>query len=322
MLARPVSRTGDVAEGPQFDAALVAGGFVGDVLQGLVVLPAGELFDEEHGGVVEPVFGVVRGVGGDENVVQVPERAVGGEGFDFEDVKGCAADAFGAESFGHGGFIDDRATSHVHDDGRFLHAVEFGGAHHVLRGGSERCGDDDVIALRQHGVEFRVGVDFVDIFIAGAGSCVPAKGENVHAEGFGAAGDGPADIAVADDAHGLGGEFEDIEDFPAVFGLGAQHAGEILGPVESSGNDEFAQGLAEGAAAIGERHVACLEFGGHDAIETGVTGVDPFEFGGAGQNIDDFRARTGPIEENPGFGEGVAEAVGGFGNAQVDVRAE
>ena len=59
VLARPVSRTGDVAEGPQFDAALVAGGFVGDVLQGLVVLPAGELFDEEHGGVVEPVFGVV-----------------------------------------------------------------------------------------------------------------------------------------------------------------------------------------------------------------------------------------------------------------------
>ncbi len=186
----------------------------------------------------------------------------------------------------------------------------------------ERRGYGDVIALGQHFVELFVAVEAIDILIPGARRNVAAQRENAHAHRFGAPGDGAADIAVPDNAHGLLADLCDVEHVPVMRGLRTQHTGKILGEVERACHDEFAQRLAERAAAVGQQDGALDQLRGEEAVEPGGARVDPFELRRRGEHLQHLGLGAAPAEENAGVLDFGAEAVGGVGDFDADVRAE
>ena len=90
-----------------------------------------------------------------------------------------------------------------------------------------------------------------------------------------AAGDGAADVAVADDANGLAGNLFHVELFPAARLLIAEHAAEIFGKVKNRGESELAQRWREDSASVGERNRALDKFRKQDVVEASRTRVNP-----------------------------------------------
>jgi hypothetical protein len=99
--------------------------------------------------------------------------------------------------------VDDLAAGRVHQDGVRLHQLQPAGREQVIGGRRVRAVDRDDVHPREHLVEaFPIGR--IELFLGDAG-VDPACGcdSAPHAEGLGAARDGLADAAHADDAQAL-----------------------------------------------------------------------------------------------------------------------
>ena len=112
----------------------------------------------------------------------------------------------------------------------------------------------------------------------------------------------PADIAVAQNADGLAGNFDDIERLPATRLLVAIHAAEILGKVQDRGQRKFAQRLAEDAASVSQRHGALHQGGKEHAIQARRARVHPAHLGTHGEDVAQQIAGGRPAEDDRGVG--------------------
>lgn len=153
--------------------------------------------------------GGTRGVWGEDDVFKrfefefVGEIAIDG-GFAFEDIEGGAGDAFGAEGTEEGFFVDDGATSGVYEERRFFHEGEFCYGDHVTRVRGERDVETyDVGALEELFEAGGFGAEgFFEVELA---AMIFIKALHVETKD-GAASDGAADAAGANDAEGFSAE--------------------------------------------------------------------------------------------------------------------
>ena len=198
---------------------------------------------------------MVCGVSADEDVVEVVEDVAVGEGFDFEDVEGCAANPIFLQGDDQGFFVDGIAAAKVDDDAVAFHGAEFGVADDAFGVGGVGHGEEEIVA-GGHEVELAVHApDLVGEFVVGGFFWTAAEGHDFHAEGFGAFSGGLADVAIAEDAEGFAFEHVDIEDIPFAGGLTAAHAAEVFGKKEHGGDTVFAEGIAIGSFGIGYGNV-------------------------------------------------------------------
>ena len=123
------------------------------------------------------------------------------------------------------------------------------------------------------------------------GGRMALEGENPHAHGVHAAGDGAAYVAIADDADSLAGDFFNVELFPSARLLVTEHAPKILGEVENGSQGKLAEGLRKDAGAIGERDWGSGRVQETEMlVESGGTGVDPAN-GGLARKAERSRSR-------------------------------
>ena len=137
------------------------------------------------------------------HVVELHERVIRRERLLVEDVERRAADPPLLQGFGDGGFVHHRPARHVHEHRVPAHRGNAGAAGEAFRFGSQRAGEDHEIAFGKQRVRRHAGNFFRQV-------CeVALVADDLHAEAVMAnAGDGLADRAHADDAHGLAGQLD------------------------------------------------------------------------------------------------------------------
>ncbi|MNK69108.1 hypothetical protein D3C87_884880 [compost metagenome] len=142
-----------------------------------------------------------------DDVWQAEKRAFGG-GFDFEHVKTGAGDMAGLDGVGKSRFIHQTATGAVDDTHALLGLGKVFGIEDAARLVSHRHMQGDEIGLRQQFVELNLGDAH---FLRALRRQEGVVGQNMHLETKRTRADDGADIAGADDAERLAGDFDTHE---------------------------------------------------------------------------------------------------------------
>ena len=278
-------------------------------------------------------FGDARGetgdVGGEDDVVALPEGVVAGERLDFIDVEGGAGDFLGFEGVVEVVELDDDAAADVDEDGVALHFPDAGAVEEAFGLGGMRGADDDEVGLGEEVVEAGGGQEGVDAF--GGFGLVGIGGDDFHAEGFAAAGDFLADVAEADDAEGEVGEAAvgavngadeagaggeagasafSADGIPGGLALAADVEVEVAREAGDVAEDLVGDDIGEEAAHVGEG-AGVLDEGVEDVVlEAGGGGLDPAELGGGGEELGGDLAEEGVGVGDFGLGLGRLGAIG------------
>ena len=243
-------------------------------------------------------------------------------------------------------FDDQGSAGGIDQEGGGFHPGEAFGVDQALGFRREGAVQADGIALGKQLVEGGV----FDSLGRGGGH-VAAVGEEAHAEGLADAGDGPADLAQADQPQGSSGQFHLRGKPVAVVGAAAPAAVADIGGVEARLVGQFQQ-KGEGVLGDGRGAVAGhvgndqspLPGGGQiDGIATGGKDADISQPGGGGDGAGiqnglvqqdgvgladafrDFRGRRAVMDHavGEGFqgGPGEVAGVGGMGIQNHEFRA-
>ena len=235
-----------------------------------------------------------------DDVFQAEERALDGR-FGFEDVECGAGDMAGFYRVGQGGFVDQAAAGAV-DDADALSRLGQGLARqHVASGFGERGVQRDDLRPGQQVVELDLFDADVERALFGE---VRVVGDDAHAQADGAVGDDRADIAAANQAERLAGQFHAHEAvlFPlAGFGGGAGFW-DLAGEGEHHGDGVLGGG--DGVAVRGVHH--------HDAG------------GGGGFDVNIVHTDAGPADhlEVAGGVEQFARDLGCGADGEAVIRAD
>ena len=270
--------------------------FVGEGQKGLAIKKAADIFQEG----IEVTFGNAGRGGGDmgrdDYVFHLPERVIGGQRFDLEDVECGAGNVFLLQSSSEILQIDDGAAADVDQIRGGLHLAKLLGAEQFFSLGSVRGSDDDEIA---DGQEVGQAVDVPDVIddaghFAGEG----IDGVDGHAERGGAVTDFRADGAGAHDAEGTVGEMQmtavdfanlsgsgdkigfaghSADGLPFCFILLADVAVQIAGETENKAEHMIGDDIVKQSAHIGELAGMLDQFGEDIMFEAGGGGLDPLE---------------------------------------------
>jgi phosphoglycerate dehydrogenase-like enzyme len=118
----------------------------------------------------------------DQRVGCIPDRRVGRQGLNLEDVEAGARDGAVAQRCHQGGFVDHGPAGHVDQDGGALHQAKFARPDQVVRGVGQPDAEHHEVALPEQVVDALVAVAAVEPVDAG-GSCgrVLAVREHAHA---------------------------------------------------------------------------------------------------------------------------------------------
>ena len=253
------------------------------------------------------------GVGGDEDVLQGPERRVRGEGLRLEDVQGHARDLAALRRPDDVRRPDGVAAAEVVEEGGTLHQPEMPAGEEAV--GLLGSGEDErhVVGLGQGGLETGGGDELHSQVVERRRHGAPQP-EDAAAEGLQRLGAGSADLAVADEQDGL------VPQRTAMaLGVPVPELGGLVGP-----------DLGHGAVEVQE--VAQERLGHHRAVEgavenldaAGGVALDPVAAGGGGEDGPQPRRRRVELRrELPGDHEGgVGQHAGELpvAGAEADVQ--
>ena len=142
-----------------------------------------------------------------DDVGQAEKRAFGGR-LDLEDVEACAGDMAGLDGVGQSRLIDETAAGAIDDTHAGLGLGQRLAGENAARLVGHRHMQGDEIGLGEQLVQFHLGDAH---FLGALGRKEGVIGQNVHAQPDGARADDGADIAGADDAERLAGDFDTHE---------------------------------------------------------------------------------------------------------------
>ncbi len=278
--------------------------FVGEGEEGLAVHEAADVFQQGF----QVTFGNAsrggRDVGSDDYVIHLPERVIGGQGFDFEDVEGGAGDVFLLQNGSQVLQIDDGTAADVDQIRGGFHLAELFGAKQFFGLRGVGSGDDDEIADGQQVGQAVDVPDFIDDSGYLAGEWI--DGVDGHPKGGSAVTDFRADGADTHDAERTVGEMQMAAiDFADLSGSGneiwlasgsadglplclillADIAVQIASEAEDEAEDVVGDDIVKQSAHIGELAGMFDQFGEDIMFEAGGGGLDPLEIFGSGQQF-------------------------------------
>ena len=202
---------------------------------------------------------------GDHDIVE-PEQGAGGRRLLGEDVEGGAGDAAFLQRFGQRRLVDQAAAGAVDDAHRRLELGDVLLRQDVARLVGERDVKGDEIGPLEQLVEFDLGDAELRRALFRQERVV---GDDLHFQTPGAVADDPADVAGADDAEGLAGEFDAHEaGFLPLAGVRALVGlGDLAGDGEHHGDGVLGgrDGVAEGR--VHHDHAALGRLGDVDVVD-------------------------------------------------------